>query len=382
MIHPPPPAAPRPSKGRLVAVLAAAFAFGAGSGSGQAPPLKTEVAGLEPFRCAVAALPPPTSAEEAAQAVQMGTTARQAVILGDLGRARELLERAVSLDPSSPALAYQYGRILEDLGETREAVVEYCRALASGASDEDALDARARVDAYAEASRRRVPPEALEAFRAGVTAFGQGRIESALGAFVAAGRAHSDLPEAAFNRGVSLETLGRGVEAAEAYRAYLELRPDAPDAIQVSEKIGQLQVVQERPSPGSALALGMLLPGGGQFYTGRPLGGVALLALAGGAAAVGFLVEEVDVRCLRPVESGQACPPSDVVARDVTKPYLTYGLAGAGALVLAGAIEAFLHARGIDDVEVASLGGSARLLGPSLQARGRRADVRFFRVTF
>lgn len=383
-MHLPPPHPNRRSVfGGALVLTAVALAVVPGRGAAQVPAVKTTVPGLEAFACPAPGELDPPSADEARQAAQLGATARQEVILGDLERARGLLGRAVALDPTSATLAYQYGRVLEDLGESRDAVLQYCASLVEGASGDDAADARTRIEDFAEANRRRVPDAALEAFARGVAAVGEGRWDDAVEAFVAASAAHADFPEAEFNRAVALETLGRGVEAADAYRAYLDLRPDAPDAIRVSERIGQLQVVPGgRPSPGSALALGMLLPGGGQFYTGRPLGGVVLLAAAGGAAAAGFLIEETDVRCLRAVEPGQSCPPDQIVGTNTTRPYLTWGLVGAGALVLGGAIEAFLHARGVDDVEVATLGGGARLLGPSVQARGLGADVRFFRVTF
>ncbi len=86
------------------------------------------------------------------------------------------------------------------------------------------------------------------------------------------------------------------------------------------------------------------MPGLGHFYSGRPGSGVAVLALAGGAVAAGFLIKEVNVRCLTPQEG--ACPPEQVVSRTTTRPYLTASLAAAAAVGLAGAIEAFVDARG------------------------------------
>lgn len=373
----------RPFHRLLLGTVAAILVVGSHEAQGQSLPYKTEVAGLARFQCASVPQPDPPRADEATQARQLGATASQAVILGDLPRARGLLARAVSLDPGSAQLAYQYGRVLEDVGENAEAVGQYCRALALGAEEADAQDAQTRVDAYADATSRQIPVPALESFENGLQAAGEGRREDALTAFGSAAAAHADFPEAEFNRAVALESLGRGPEAVEAFRTYLLLRPGAADAIQVSERIGQLQAGPGSvPSSGSALALGMLLPGGGQFYTGRPLGGVALLAIAGGAAAAALLIEEVDVRCLRAVEPGQACPPAEIIGETRSRPYLTYGLAGAGALMLGGAIEAFMHARGLDDIEVATLGAEARLMGPSVQAWGRSTDVRFFRVVF
>lgn len=373
-----------PLRGWSAIVLVLALLATADSLAAQLPDFKVEIVGLEAFECPAPGEVVVASAEEQRQAQQLGTTARQALILGDAERARGLLDRAVRLHPNSPTLAYQYGRVLEDLGERGEAVQQYCVALASGAEGEDAADARDRVVRFAESERRRIPAEALDAFEAGLSAVGENRMTEAEGAFLEALEGHEDFPEAAFNRAVVLEQLGQAVDAADAYRSYLRLRPNAPDAIQVSERIGQLQVAPgSRPSSGSALALGMLLPGGGQFYTGRPLGGVALLAAAGGAAAAAFLVTDTDVRCLRAVEPGESCPPDQIIGRTTSHPYRTLGLVGVGAVALGGAIEAFLHARGIDEVAVANFGGGASMLmGPSVQSRGLGADVRFIRVTF
>lgn len=380
-----PPRMIRPSpRGWSAVVVAVALLAAAESLAAQLPEYKVEIPGLGAFECPAPGEVAVASAEEQGQASQLGSTARQALILGDAERARGLLARAVDLDPASPGLAYQYGRVLEDLGERRQAVEQYCAALAAGAAGEDAADARDRVVRFAEAERRRIPSEALDAFEEGLSAVGENRMAEAESAFAVAADAHGDFPEAVFNRAVALEQLGRAVDAADAYRGYLRLRPNAPDAIQVSERIGQLLVVPgSQPSSGSALALGMLLPGGGQFYTGRPLGGVALLAVAGGAAAAAFLVTDTDVRCLRAVEPGESCPQDQIIGTTTSHPYRTLGLVGVGAVALGGAIEAFLHARGIDDVEVANLGGgAAMLLGPSVQSRGLGADVRFIRVTF
>ncbi len=368
---------------RIAAFLVLVSVAGPVELAGQGLPIKGEVTGLTPFQCAAVSAPEPPTEEERGQARQLGSTARQTVILGDLTRARELLTRAVSLDGGAAGLAYQYGRVLEDLGETRAAVEQYCRALAFGAADDDAQDARNRIDSYADATRRRIPPEALEVFRAGVAAAGEGRMDDAERAFSTAQQLHSDFPEADYNRGIVLEALGRPAAAVEAYRSYLSQRPSAPDANPVSERIGQLQVVPTQSrSSGSALALGILLPGGGQFYTGRPLGGVVILALAGGAAAAGFLIEEVDVRCLNAVEPGQSCPPSEIIGETRTLPYRTYGLAGAGALMLAGALEAFFHARGSAGVELASVGGSTLRFGPTMSRGAGGVAVRLLRVTF
>lgn len=371
-------------RGWSAAVVAWLAVCAASPLAGQLPQLKTGIAGVESFVCPEPGASPVVSDEDRRQALQLGSTASQALILGEVERARGLLARATALDPSSPALAYQHGRVLEDLGEPGAAARWYCAALAAGAEGEEAADARERVDRFAEAQRRQIPEGAREAFAEGIAATEERRLDAAARAFERALAAHADFAEAAFNRAVVLERRGEAGAAAEGYRDYLRLRPGAPDAIGVSERIGQLQAVGDSaPGAGSALALGLLLPGGGQFHTGRPLGGVAVLALAGGAAAAAFLVSETDVRCLQAVEPGASCPPAQVVGRTTRHPYRTLGIAGAAAIALGGAIEAFLHARGLGEVEVAGMGGGAALLlGPSVGSGSRAIDVRFVRVTF
>ena len=93
------------------------------------------------------------------------------------------------------------------------------------------------------------------------------------------------------------------------------------------------------------MTLGALLPGMGQFYSGRPLGGLTVLALAGGAVAAGFLIEEVHVRCLNPVGPGASCPPDEVVARRTERRHVELGTCAAAAVGVIAAIESFVHLR-------------------------------------
>lgn len=95
-------------------------------------------------------------------------------------------------------------------------------------------------------------------------------------------------------------------------------------------------------SPWAAVGLGLLLPGGGEFYVGRPGRGAAVLALAGGAAVAGLLFTRVEVSCRTPT-AGE-CPPEDVLDERETRPYLGPGLAAAAVITLIGAIDAGLSA--------------------------------------
>src|SRR5690606_16803702 len=63
-----------------------------------------------------------TPPEEAVrEAARLATEASNAAILGDLASARNLLERAASLDPQEPSIAFRFGRTLEGLGEAEAA---------------------------------------------------------------------------------------------------------------------------------------------------------------------------------------------------------------------------------------------------------------------
>jgi tetratricopeptide (TPR) repeat protein len=307
------------------------------------------------------------------------------VILGEPERARDLLARATDLDPGSAELAYRYGRILQDLGDDPGAVVELCRVLALAPDSPDAADVRLRLQDIAEVSRPRISEVAEAAFREAVGHAEAGRHDRALGGFRAAAGEAPAWPDPVYNEGVVLARMGRRAAAADALGRYLEMAPQAPDAIAVSQRIGQLQAPLNLPSPGTALALGVL-PGMGQFYSGRALGGVTFLSLAAGAAAAGFLIEETEVRCLQAVPPGEDCPPAEILDETSERPYLVAGLAAAGAITVIGAIEAFVKARGRRSQDRASsfsldLGGP-RLFGPSVASRGRRIELRWARVAF
>jgi tetratricopeptide (TPR) repeat protein len=335
------------------------------------------------YTCEAAAAPTAASPEARAQALELTSGGYEAVILGDLARAQALFDRAVELDPTAPELAYQRARVLEDRGENRTALDEYCRALAL-APEGQLRDARDRVDALASAEHAAIPEDALVSFEVGLAATDRGALSQALISFERAATSAPLWASAEYNRGVTLARLGRGREAATALLRYLELRPDAPDGLAVSQRIGQLEslAARETPRPGVAATLGVLVPGMGHFYTGRPLGGLAVLGLAGGAIAAGFLIEDVDVRCLSAVDNGQACPADQVVSRTSSRPHLTLALATAAAVGVVGAIEAFFGARRMRGDATTEVRAGPSLEGPEVVARSGRVDVRFLGLRF
>jgi hypothetical protein len=120
----------------------------------------------------------------------------------------------------------------------------------------------------------------------------------------------------------------------------------------------------------------------GHFYAGRPIGGFTVLALAGGALAAGYLVKEVDIRCLTSVPSGQRCPESDVVSRRTDRPYLALAVGAAAAAGVIGAIEAFFDVRGRRAPAAFSPSEAAgpTLEGPAVSTRDGRVELSMLRL--
>jgi tetratricopeptide (TPR) repeat protein len=376
--------------------------------------LKRQAPGGDSVRCPPFPSPLIPDPEEEAEAGRLASSAGQALILGDTERAREFLARATELDPSSAELAYRYGRILEDLQETMLAIEQFCRALALGSEGPGLDDARSRLEALGRARHPQIPPEANNAFLNGLLQADQRRWAAAEQAFGLALQSAPALAEAVYNRGVIRSRMGNAEGAVADFQQYLALRPDAADAILVSRRIGQLQAPGSLPGSGATLTLGLLFPGMGQFYSGRALGGLTVLGLAGGAAAAGILIEEVTVQCVGSVPPGGTCPPDRYIGETAERPYLIYGLAAAGAIAFVGAVEAFVRVRagrtrvaegsgrgpsgllgaaGPDeellDLATTDAGnpldrtsGSLRILGPTIQASGSRLNLNLLRISF
>ncbi len=364
-------------------------AFGLTSGSpvvAQELPFLRDHPGSMPYGCPSLPAPAAPSADERAQVAELTSSSDQAVMLGDLSRAVALLDRATELDPGSAELAYRRARALEDLADAPAALDEYCRAL-SLAPDGGIRDARARLEDLAGVEGATLPVEAITQFEAGLAAADRGAMGVALASFARAAMRAPTWASAEYNRGVVLARQARSREAATSLLRYLELRPDAPNAIAVMQRVGQLQSVGVRtgPSPGMTVALGLLVPGMGHFYSGRPLVGLTVMSVAGGALAAGYLIKKVDVVCLTPVPSGQRCPAGQVVSRREEQPYLALALGAAVAAGVIGAVEAFFQARGRRDRTQPfslSVARGPTLEGPSVTARAGRVELSMLRLRF
>jgi tetratricopeptide (TPR) repeat protein len=332
----------------VVAVVLLALGRGAREGGAQELPLREEYPGSQQFACPAWSAPAPAPPEAAREARALASEASDAVVLGELDRAESFLARALQLDPGAADLLYRHARVLEAREDRAGAISGFCRALAAGSGTEEVSDAQARLESLVELDRPQLSPEAVAAFDRGVSMARMERYAAAEAAFETAVREQPDWPPAVYNVGVVSARRGDRDKAVEHLRRYLTLAPDAPDVADVARTLGRWEVVPEErrlADPGATLALGMFIPGTGQFYSGRTWPGVAVLAAATGAVAAGFLVREVRVRCVGVADSGGSCPPEQVVGRQTSRPHLGLALAVAAGVTIGGAVEAFLHAR-------------------------------------
>jgi tetratricopeptide (TPR) repeat protein len=356
----------------------------------QALPLQRSFPGPGPFECpAPVAFGEPTP-DERERARQLTSDALQAIILGELDGARILLSQATAADGSSAEFAYRHGRVLEDLGLADAAILEYCRALSLGAVEAGISDSRARLDALYEVVRERISDRALAAFVSGLSQADIGYYPEAIGSFSVAIDESPQWPAAVYNRAIVLEQLGRFQESLADYRRYLELTPSEVDPVvaSVSERIGMIEgeLTRPTPNPTSALALGVLFPGMGQYYSGRGRAGTVVLSGAMAVVVAGLVVKEVTVRCLVPVNGGEDCPAGQVVDETTRRPYLWPALGLTGAVMIGSAIEAWVRARRAraDQPEGGepTAAGPFRLDGPSIEARGGRVDLKLLQLRF
>jgi tetratricopeptide (TPR) repeat protein len=358
--------------------------------------LERDYPGFGPFACPAPSVFAPPAPEDRAQAGQLASDALQAVILGELLRAQELLARATELDASSAELAYRHARVLQDMAAYQEAMREYCRALELGAEEAGILDSQTRIEGIYEIVRDQVPPAARSAFVDGVTLADAGMYEPSVDAFSLALDASPNWSVALYNRAVVLEALGRLGESLSDYRRFLEITPTDIDPVvaRVTERVGLLEgmVAAPTPSPGGVLALGAVFPGMGQYYSGRTVGGTIVLGVASTALATGLLYKEITVYCVNPPVGGGDCPPGEAVDETTRRPYLVPALAVAGAVTLVAAIEAFVRARGrraaaegatvVPAAQATRQAAGPRLTGPSLTAQGGRLRLQLIGLRF
>jgi len=299
-----------------------------------------------PARPACAPVPTPPTPTEAQRrrARDLAQNGRQAAILGDSAAAFAQMREASQLDPTDGDLAYQLARAYETAGSSANAAKEYCRFLAIAPNAPEAGEARARVAALAPPNLSSGPTVAAALFDAGVAAYERKQLAEAEAKFAAAITAEPTWADSYYDRALVRIAQGDPRRAQTDFEEYLRLKPQAADRAQVVARIETLR--QRPPSPVQALGLGLIVPGGGQFYTRRPIRGV--LMLAGASAGIGFAVRQQS--STKTVEETATDPfgtpyKFTTTHRTTDRPNLVPGLAVAGAIIAGGALEAFVFAR-------------------------------------
>lgn len=192
-----------------------------------------------------------------------------------------------------------------------------------------------RPDVLASPRPAAYPAAAADQLRAGITFLASRNPGAAVQTLDSAASGAPGWPEVFFTRALAYQAAGQSGQAITDLRRYLQLRPNAADRHDVTTRIDALG-----RSPGAALAYG-ILPGGGQFYTHQPVLGVVVLG--GVASGAAWALKQTTTQQLRTFTDpfGRV----DTFTVNITKrKNLAAGAAVAGAVWLAGAIEAAVHA--------------------------------------
>jgi tetratricopeptide (TPR) repeat protein len=337
--------------------------------SAQPFPLKTALPPGAVLICDPAAPAPRAGrqdADAAAEVTRLTQSATQAMLLGDLEGALHFLDRALGIDPTIAETVYLRARILQQQGQAEAAAAALCQVLRLEPQGASAQEVQRRLD---EARDQGVGERLTRTYQRALALEMEGRLVEAEAAFteVLADRPATAL--AAYNRGVVRAALGRTAEARADFRTYLELEPAASDAPAVRGYLAAAGGAPAGPVAGTAFLTGAVVPGGGQFYTGRPVLGAAVAAVAAGAAATGMLYRRTTIRCLDAVAS--PCPEEMIASRDTERPLLAPALAVTVGVALAAAVEAALHVAGrrsgasspAEPVRPAAVGGALGRIG-------------------
>lgn len=292
--------------------------------SGQ--PLKQGAARDRPL-CPAARVVAATAPEQKERARALVQQGQQAAILGDSPAALRALRDASVLDPTDADLAYQLGRAYETAKDARNAVTEYCRFLSLQPTSPDAGEVFEKIRSLAPTRPDQVIDVTLAVFRTGVAAYQRGELATADSAFTRAIQSDSGWADAYYNRGrVRLDRGDRDAARADLSR-YLALVPEASDRRLVEREVNALGPAVL--SPELAFAFGIVIPGGGQFYTHRPIRGTLTLLTVAAASAIAAQTKTVGA-----ASSGLR----------IERPHLYAGIAAAVGVGVLSAVDAAWYA--------------------------------------
>ena len=336
-------------RGTLMAAALLLPGIAAAQSSVTSSPLKPATeAPRRPLCSAVRPTTAPTD-EQRRQARDLAQRGEQAGILGDSPAALKALRDASTLDPTDPDLAYHLARAYETAKDAPSAAREYCRFLALSPTAQEADEIIEKVRILAPPRVDTATASALAVFQSGMVAFEHGRLATADSAFARAITFDSTWAEAYYNLGFVRQMRGDGASARAAFTQYLRFNPGATDRAAVAARISSL--TPSTLSSGQAFALGVILPGAGEFYTHRPVRGLLTLAAVGGAVAYG-LQQKSTSKSVQATGTDPFGNPYTYTTTQVTseRPNLVIGAAVAGAIAALSAVDAaiFAHSSGAE----------------------------------
>lgn len=273
------------------------------------------------------------------EARRLAAAGQEAALIGDQTAARDAFAKAAVLNPGDERVAYDLARAHEELSDTSKAINEYCRYLTLSPSGREATDVRDRLVRLVARPAAQRARDVQVAFRLGLALFDDGRYDASARAFDDVVKFSPTASEGFFNRGLARAASGKRDDALKDMEQYRAVAPTVEDRVEVGRAIEKLR----RPVYGAGVAFARgVLPGFAQFYTGRPVFGGIVLASVVGAATAAF-VQQTTTRQIAYVDpNGVSAPYTQTTS---ARPYFTIGVASAGAITIAAAIEAMLYAQ-------------------------------------
>jgi tetratricopeptide (TPR) repeat protein len=183
----------------------------------------------------------------------------------------------------------------------------------------------------------------LSVFQSGIDAYERGRVAEAEAAFSTTIRREPQWAEPYYNRALTLLARGANEAALRDFEQFLRLKPETDDRAAIVARIASLRRVTFSPS--TALAVGLALPGAGQFYTRRPVRGV-VTSLAAGVALVATLIEQTTTSTVEQTGTDPFGNPYTYTTTSRTRdhPFAVPGSVIAVAIGVSAAFEAFKYA--------------------------------------
>ena len=341
-------------------------------------PKRTLTTGPAPGCAIVPAGQAPIARRDNAEARRLATAGQEAALVGDQPAARDAFARAAALNPGDERVAYDLARAHEELADTTKSIAEYCRYLTLSPSGREAADVRDRLLRLVPRPTQQKARDVEVAFRLGLVLYDDARYEASARAFDDVVRDAPQAPEGWFNRGLARAADGQRSDALKDLEQYRAAAPTVNDRVEVGRAIETLRRPVYSPTKTFARSI---IPGFGQFYTGRPVLGVGLLVAVAGSVGWALIEQETQTTVAYTDPNGVPAPYTQTT---IDRPNFETGMAVAIGLTLLGSAEAVWYAkRSQEGASIVARRGAPATptsgglsMSPTIDLRGR-AGLRF-----